>query len=247
MPKHYSNSLLQVHPPSEKDPVKLSIHHYPICTTYAFFVQDDESCKDKVTLKDPSSIEESVMDGKIVLGMNPYREICTLHLAGKMLIDKCTVLKLTHSAAENAKVSVDIIKNALERDEKARKSGEDLGLIYSMKRLENVNNSERNPQKLDIDKLTLDTEVKKNTEPMDSSEPSEAAEVIKDRGDGVVEMAADESSSSEDEEVQEAEPEAEKSEKKEKKILQETINLESDSEEEETQILSATDLQQKSK
>ena len=28
------------------------------------------------------------MDGKLVLGMNPYKEICTLHLAGKMIIDK---------------------------------------------------------------------------------------------------------------------------------------------------------------
>jgi hypothetical protein len=28
------------------------------------------------------------MSGKLVLGVNPYREICTLHLAGQMLIEK---------------------------------------------------------------------------------------------------------------------------------------------------------------
>ena len=39
-----------------------------------------------------------------------YREICTLHLAGKMLINKGIVLKLTTSAAENSKVAVDVIK-----------------------------------------------------------------------------------------------------------------------------------------
>ena len=55
------------------------------------------------------------MDGKIVLGMNPYKEICTLHLAGKMLIDKNVVLKLTHSAIENSKVAVELIKNAIQR------------------------------------------------------------------------------------------------------------------------------------
>ena len=65
-------SLLQIHPLSERDPIKLSIHHYPVCTTYAFFTEP-ENPENKIIIKDPSSIEESVMDGKIVLGMNPYR------------------------------------------------------------------------------------------------------------------------------------------------------------------------------
>jgi exosome complex RNA-binding protein Rrp42 (RNase PH superfamily) len=41
-----------------------------------------------VIVSDPNHQEESVMSGKMVLGVNPYREICTLHLAGQMLIDK---------------------------------------------------------------------------------------------------------------------------------------------------------------
>ena len=43
--------------------------------------------------------EEAVMEGKIVFGVNPYREICTLHLAGNMLIDKDAVLRYAHAAA----------------------------------------------------------------------------------------------------------------------------------------------------
>ena len=35
-----------------------------------------------VVASDPDHEEEAVMDGKLVLGINPYREICTLHLAG---------------------------------------------------------------------------------------------------------------------------------------------------------------------
>lgn len=42
----------------------------------------------RIVCVDPSWQEEAVMDGKIVFGVNPYREICTLHLAGNMLIDK---------------------------------------------------------------------------------------------------------------------------------------------------------------
>ena len=47
--------------------------------------------------------EEAVMEGKIVFGVNPYREICTLHLAGNMLIDKDAVLRYAHAAARHAK------------------------------------------------------------------------------------------------------------------------------------------------
>ena len=47
-----------------------------------------DSKPDRVVCVDPSWQEESLMDGKIVFGVNPYREICTLHLAGNMLIDK---------------------------------------------------------------------------------------------------------------------------------------------------------------
>lgn len=44
--------------------------------------------KQRIVCVDPNWQEEVVMDGKIVFGVNPYREICTLHLAGNMLIDK---------------------------------------------------------------------------------------------------------------------------------------------------------------
>jgi len=37
---------------------------------------------------DPNHLEEAVMNGKLVLGVNPYREICTLHMAGQMVIEK---------------------------------------------------------------------------------------------------------------------------------------------------------------
>ena len=43
---------------------------------------------DRIVVCDPNHNEESIMDGKLVLGINPYKEICTLHLAGKMIIDK---------------------------------------------------------------------------------------------------------------------------------------------------------------
>ena len=58
-----------------------------------------------VVASDPDHEEEAVMDGKLVLGINPYREICTLHLAGttycrlNILIQSCSLLQ--RSAAVN--------------------------------------------------------------------------------------------------------------------------------------------------
>ena len=39
-------------------------------------------------LVDPSEREERVMDGKMVIGMNKHREICTLQMTGSMLLLK---------------------------------------------------------------------------------------------------------------------------------------------------------------
>jgi len=92
-----------VHPVSERDPVPLAIHHYPVCSTFAFFAtpaetpaasaaSEEQKSEPKrprhVVCSDPTHQEEAVMTGKLVVGANPHREICALHLAGNMLVDK---------------------------------------------------------------------------------------------------------------------------------------------------------------
>ena len=74
----------------------------------------------------------------------------------------------------------------MEKDESARKTGQDLGLIHSMKR-DSILNNERQPQEIDIDKLTDRNIVK--MEEKDAKEETEIKEPqIEDQGDGVVEM-----------------------------------------------------------
>ncbi len=91
-----------VHPVSDRDPVPLSVHHYPVLSTFAFFKRPPpeppsaaaaessptSSGTDLIVCVDPTHLEEAVMAGKLVFGANPYREVCTLHLAGDLLIDK---------------------------------------------------------------------------------------------------------------------------------------------------------------
>merc|ERR1712223_272649 len=176
------------------------------------------------------------------------------HMAGKMLINKGIVLQLTNSAAENSKVAVDVIKKALEKDDLARSTGQDLGLIHSMKRLDSILNNERQPQEIDIDKLT-DRKFKIEKTEMETEEmdPNIKEPQIEDQGDGVVEMVqevSDEEEDIADEEINEDEDDQEviaveevKAEDKKKVVAEIELN-ESDSEEEETQTLSGTDLQQ---
>ena len=42
----------------------------------------------KYLLVDPGDREEKVMDGRMVIGMNKHREICTLQITGQMLLMK---------------------------------------------------------------------------------------------------------------------------------------------------------------
>ena len=143
---------------------------------------------------------------------------------------------------------------ALEKDDLARSTGQDLGLIHSMKRLDSILNNERQPQEIDIDKLT-DRKFKIEKTEMETEEmdPDIKEPQIEDQGDGVVEMVQELSDEDiADEEINEDEDDQEviaveevKAEDKKKVVAEIELN-ESDSEEEETQTLSGTDLQQSS-
>lgn len=75
-------------------------------------------------------------------------------------------------------------QTALEKDETARKTGQDLGLIHSMKR-DSILNNERQPQEIDIDKLT-DRHIKMEEDIKEETEMKEPKIEVQD--DGVVEM-----------------------------------------------------------
>lgn len=52
----------------------------PICVTCAYYN------KGSYLLLDPTDKEEQVMDGKVIVGMNKHREICSFQLTGTMLL-----------------------------------------------------------------------------------------------------------------------------------------------------------------
>ena len=74
-----------------KQNIQESDSEFKKCCAFNFFLNQaavGDGGEKRVTATDPSHQEEAVMNGKLVLGVNPYREICTLHLAGQILIEK---------------------------------------------------------------------------------------------------------------------------------------------------------------
>ncbi len=43
---------------------------------------------------DPTELEERCMDGKLVIGMNRHREVCTMQLSGNILLLKDQVKRV---------------------------------------------------------------------------------------------------------------------------------------------------------
>ncbi|XP_023602947.1 exosome complex component RRP45 isoform X3 [Myotis lucifugus] len=116
--------------PEERDPVPLSIHHMPICVSFAFFQQGT------FLLVDPSEREERVMDGLLVIAVNKHREICTIQSSGGIMLlnEQVSAVVLRCSKIAGVKVAeiTELIQKALENDQKVRKEGGKFGFAESI-------------------------------------------------------------------------------------------------------------------
>ncbi|KAB1282061.1 Exosome complex component RRP45 [Camelus dromedarius] len=112
--------------PEERDPVPLSIHHMPICVSFAFFQQGT------YLLVDPNEREERVMDGLLVIAMNKHREICTIQSSGGIMLLKDQVLRCSKIAGVKVMEITELIQKALENDQKVRKEGGKFGFAESI-------------------------------------------------------------------------------------------------------------------
>lgn len=106
-----------IHPVTVRDPVPLSVHHMPLCVTFAFFWEG------QYLLVDPTHSEEAVMDGRLVVGVNIHREICALQMAGGVAILPEQVMRCSQIAAVKCAEMTEIIKSALAGAQPGAKSG----------------------------------------------------------------------------------------------------------------------------
>lgn len=71
-------------------------------------------------MADPTLLEEGVADAYLSIGVNPYKELCGLHLGGKADLTPNVILSTVNKAAAHAAVVVQQIKDAIEEDNEKR-------------------------------------------------------------------------------------------------------------------------------
>ncbi|XP_049286291.1 uncharacterized protein LOC125765321 [Anopheles funestus] len=119
-----------VHTMEEKDPIKVTLFHYPICVSYGIFNQG------KIAVADPTYLEERVGEAKMVFGINSYGELCGLHLGGSTLTSSNLLLRTSAKASKRARLVVEKIKAAIQKDSDDREKGLPVGFAEGIERNE---------------------------------------------------------------------------------------------------------------
>ncbi|KAG2232668.1 ribosomal protein S5 domain 2-type protein [Thamnidium elegans] len=111
-----SGEDVTIHPIDQRNPVPLSIHHIPICVTFAFFDNGE------LLVVDPNYLEGQVKEGDMTITMNSHKEICALSKAGGIPLEMDQVLRCSQIAIIKVTEVDELIKKVLEEDKAARKA-----------------------------------------------------------------------------------------------------------------------------
>ncbi|XP_050432794.1 exosome complex component RRP45-like [Adelges cooleyi] len=99
-----------VYSSSERDPIPLSLHHYPIITNFAIFENND------FIILDPSFLEGKCCDSKLSICFNNHRELCGIDIEGCACLSQELLMNCSNQAATVASILVDKIKSAIKED-----------------------------------------------------------------------------------------------------------------------------------
>ncbi|XP_076762878.1 exosome complex component Rrp45 isoform X2 [Xylocopa sonorina] len=236
-----------IHPFSEKDPLPLTLYHYPVCVSFITFESGN-------TVMDPTYLEERVGVAQLTLGINSYRELCSLHFnyMTKTMTVEDVISAVSSYAANYAVKLVQQIKEAVVCDVEARYKKDDRNTnrfkeCIAMKKLTTMNG-----EHISI-KLRKLNQAEKIESHVDMEEEEEKKCTIIKPGEGSAELIMDTGlsfgeggpntwniSESSGEEASDVEITAEI--KKDVKEATKDIVLSGDSEEETTEMLERKDL-----
>ncbi|XP_052902655.1 uncharacterized protein LOC128310134 [Anopheles moucheti] len=162
-----------VHTMEEKDPIKVTLFHYPICVSYGIFNHG------KIAIADPTYLEERVAEAKMVIGINSYGELCGLHLGGTTLTSAELLLRTSSKASKRARLVVEKIKAAIQKDNDDREKGLPVGFAEGIERNETtVHAQDRMQVRLKRFKLKIDGEERTESDCGEETDPDDAMETI---------------------------------------------------------------------
>ncbi|KAI8387272.1 ribosomal protein S5 domain 2-type protein [Blakeslea trispora] len=109
-----SGEDVTIHPIDQRNPVPLSIHHIPICITFAFYDKGER------LVVDPNYLEGQTKEGDMTVTMNIHKEICALSKAGGIPLEMDQVLRCSQIAIIKVTEIDELIKKVLDEDKVAR-------------------------------------------------------------------------------------------------------------------------------
>ncbi|XP_006456575.1 hypothetical protein AGABI2DRAFT_228615 [Agaricus bisporus var. bisporus H97] len=100
-----------VHPPTERAPVPLAIHHTPFCFTFAFFPDATTS-----PVLDPSQLEQRLSAGLLSIALNAQKELCVLQKLGGVPLPHEEIIRLVDTSVQKAKELHEFVETRLTED-----------------------------------------------------------------------------------------------------------------------------------
>ncbi|PON70415.1 Guanosine pentaphosphate synthetase I/polyribonucleotide nucleotidyltransferase [Parasponia andersonii] len=97
-----------VHPPEEREPLPLILHHLPIAVTFAFFGNENS------LVIDPTHHEEAVMGGRMTTTLNANGDICAIQKAGGEGVLQSVIMQCLRIASVKAGDITEKIKKAVD-------------------------------------------------------------------------------------------------------------------------------------
>ena len=102
----------------EREPIKLSMLHFPYCVSLSYFENGD------IVLVDATSSEEKLREGELVLSMNKFGELCQMAKYGGVSVDASMMLEWTRLALAKVRFIDHLVQERLVEDEKKRNVGD---------------------------------------------------------------------------------------------------------------------------
>ena len=105
-----------MYPREERDPVPLTLLHWPLCFQFHLFPLNGDAI-----LVDATAAEEAVCDGgEVIVATNAQGEVCMAKKLGGEPADALTLLRVVELAVRKVQEVERQVKDALERDARER-------------------------------------------------------------------------------------------------------------------------------
>ncbi|KAI9297258.1 hypothetical protein K502DRAFT_340293 [Neoconidiobolus thromboides FSU 785] len=95
-----------IHTAQEKALIPLTIHHFPVSVTFAFFNQGEQF------VVDPTNIEEQIKDGTLSISMNLFQEICAFSKPGGTPLEPEQLIRCNQLTATISKQFIEKLKES---------------------------------------------------------------------------------------------------------------------------------------